>query len=106
MLFFSLPIPAVVVITYVVVSYSIEKVCQTLAQNSSNRRCTTAMSVTHLAAEGHVIADKRPNPKQRKKKLKAISQARATATGSGAAAIASATTTAAPTGHVAKKKRY
>lgn len=92
--------------------YSIERICQAFAQNSSHRRCTTAMSVTQLAAEGHVIADKRPNPKQRKKKLKAISQSRAISTtkGSGTTAvITAATTIAMPSGHVghvAKKKRY
>ena len=60
------------------------------------------MSVAQLAAEGHVIADKRPNPKQRKKKLKAITQSRATSSGSSTAATA----TTLSTGQVAKKKRY
>ena len=63
------------------------------------------MSVAQLAAEGHVIADKRPNPKQRKKKLKAITQSRATATGS-VTAVATATANTLSTGQVAKKKRY
>ena len=61
------------------------------------------MSVAQLAAEGHVIADKRPNPKQRKKKLKAITQSRANATGAVTAATTAATI---PSEHVNKKKRY
>jgi hypothetical protein len=40
------------------------------------RNITHAIIVDQKAAEGHMIADKRPNPKQRKKKLKAIPRIR------------------------------